>query len=481
MEGSLPIIGLMPEAPAALTKTADPASASNRFAALLAQPVDDPAGVPGGTGLPPSGLPLPPVPAALKPVAAPASADLPATGTPLTAVLDPIAAPASTDLPATGTPLTAVLNPVAGPASTDFPANGTSLVADSLISELLKAPGNAGVTENTNVAAGEDPLSTATLAVVTTETDGDMPALPQAATDSSTAIPGGESDSGAPAPLPFGAIARPLPVEAARQFVAEPDLTATRPSDDPGSLRSQERPTPYTSQAVLRDPPAATPAATPAPATNPAAAAMATRTDLAGSSASAAVAVAVPVQQAGTQTESAGAETLDMPDLPFDSIRVSVRDPAADRPMANREPAFHLPGPRQALGHPQWARALGERLAVVVRGEHQTARMSLNPAHLGPIDIQLRLQDDQAQLWLTAQHPQARDALEAAIPRLREMFAQQGIDLSQQGTSGQQREQSADARPERPTDAARPGPDREDADAPAVLRPRGGGLLDHYA
>ncbi len=473
MEGSLPIIGLMLEAPAALTKTADPASASNPFAALLAQPVDHPAGMPAGTGLPPSGLPLPPVPAALKPVAAPASTDLPATGTPLTAVLDPIAAPASTDLPATRQSLTAVLDSVAGPASTDFPANGTSLTADPLISELLKAPGNARVTENTNVAAGEGPLSTATLAVVTTETDGDVPALPQAATDSSAAIPSGESDGGAPAPPPFGAVARPLPVEAARQFVAEPDLTATRPSDDPGSLRRQDRPTPYTSQAVLRDPPA--------PATNPAAATMATRTDLAGPSATAAAAVAVPVQQAGTQTESAGAETLDMPDLPFDSIRVSVRDPAADRPMANREPAFHLPGPRQALGHPQWARALGERLAVVVRGEHQTARMSLNPAHLGPIDIQLRLQDDQAQLWLTAQHPQARDALEAAIPRLREMFAQQGIDLSQQGTSGQQREQSADARPERPTHAARPGPDREDAEAPAVRRPRGGGLLDHYA
>lgn len=417
MEGSLPIIGSMPEAPAALTKTPDPASASNPFAALLAQPVDDPAGVPGGTGLPPSGLPLPPVPA--------------------------------------------VLNPVGGPANIDLPVSQALPPADPVIQEMLNTQSSA-----IDMAAGEDALIMTPLAAVTVEADGKTQALPQTGPGLGTAIPSGGPDGGAP-------VAAPPPVEAARQFVAEADLTAAGRSDDPGSLRSQERPTPYTSQAVLRDPPA--------PATNPAAAAMATRTDLAGSSASAAVAVAVPVQQAGTQTESAGAETLDMPDLPFDSIRVSVRDPAADRPMANREPAFHLPGPRQALGHPQWARALGERLAVVVRGEHQTARMSLNPAHLGPIDIQLRLQDDQAQLWLTAQHPQARDALEAAIPRLREMFAQQGIDLSQQGTSGQQREQSADARPEQPTDDARTGPDREDADAPALLRPRGGGLLDHYA
>lgn len=232
--------------------------------------------------------------------------------------------------------------------------------------------------------------------------------------------------------------------------------------------------------AMLRDPPAATTATATSP-TTASAASVATPVNSAGPALSAAAAVAMPVQQLATQTDSAGPEILDMSDLPFDSIRVSVRDPAADRPIPNREPALHLPGPRQAIGDPQWSRALGERLAVVVRGEHQVARMSLNPAHLGPIDIHLRLQDDHAQLWLTAQHPQARDALEAAIPRLREMFAQQGIDLSQQGASGQQREQSADAGPERPTHAARPALDLDEPGTPAVLRQGGDRLLDHYA
>lgn len=449
MEGSLPVIGPMLEAPAALTKTAEPASASNPFAALLAQLPDDPAGVPGGSGLPASGLPLPPVPAVVKPVSVPVAIDLPVNQTSLTADV-----------------------PIPEAAATRGPP-----AADPLISELLKAPANALDTENIDTAE--------TTVVATTEADGDTPALPQAAPDLSTAIPGDQADGGAPLQAPPGVVVTPPPVEIARQFVAESALTATDPADDPVVLRSQARPATTIDQAMLRDPPAATTAtATPTTATIPmsaSAATMAARMDLAGPALSAAAAAAVPVQQAALQTESAGSEVLDMSDLPFDSIRVSVRDPAGDRPMPNREPAFHLPGPRQALGDPQWSRALGERLAVVVRGEHQVARMSLNPAHLGPIDIHLRLQDDQAQLWLTAQHPQARDALEAAIPRLREMFAQQGIDLSQQGASGQQREQSADAGPERPADAARPALDHDEPETPAVLRPGGGGLLDHYA
>jgi flagellar hook-length control protein FliK len=120
---------------------------------------------------------------------------------------------------------------------------------------------------------------------------------------------------------------------------------------------------------------------------------------------------------------------------------------------------------------------------VVVRGEHQTARMSLNPAHLGPIEIQLRMQDDQAQLWLTAQHPQAREALESAMPRLREMFAQQGIDLSQQGASGQPRDQRAGSSAPWPelataTDSAGAGPESGTGHGHGQGADR---LLDDYA
>jgi len=128
---------------------------------------------------------------------------------------------------------------------------------------------------------------------------------------------------------------------------------------------------------------------------------------------------------------SGTAEKTELPDLQFESLRIAVREPTGERPAAGRSTPLELPAPRHPVGHPEWARSLGERLVVMARGEHQVARLSLNPEHLGPVDIKLHINEDQARLWFTAQHPQAREALEAAVPRLREMFAQQGLDLSQ--------------------------------------------------
>jgi flagellar hook-length control protein FliK len=62
----------------------------------------------------------------------------------------------------------------------------------------------------------------------------------------------------------------------------------------------------------------------------------------------------------------------------------------------------------------------------------QSATIRLQPDHLGPVEIRLRVDADGAsQVQFSAQHAHARDALEAAIPRLRELFADHGLDLRQ--------------------------------------------------
>ena len=48
--------------------------------------------------------------------------------------------------------------------------------------------------------------------------------------------------------------------------------------------------------------------------------------------------------------------------------------------------------------------------------------------------MQIRIQVDEdgtAQVMFSAHHAQTRDALESAIPRLRDMFAEQGLSLMQ--------------------------------------------------
>ena len=77
----------------------------------------------------------------------------------------------------------------------------------------------------------------------------------------------------------------------------------------------------------------------------------------------------------------------------------------------------------------QWGQALGQRIAWMVGNKLQTAQLRITPAHLGPVEIKLSIENNQAQVSFISQHQVVRDAIEQAVPRLREMFEQQNLDL----------------------------------------------------
>jgi flagellar hook-length control protein FliK len=84
-------------------------------------------------------------------------------------------------------------------------------------------------------------------------------------------------------------------------------------------------------------------------------------------------------------------------------------------------------------GQPGWNEALGDRVMWMAGNRIQNAELRLNPSELGPVRVQISIDDGQATVSFTAQHPLTRDAIEQALPRLREMLADQGLVL--QGTS----------------------------------------------
>ncbi|HHH43650.1 MAG TPA: hypothetical protein ENK49_05880 [Gammaproteobacteria bacterium] len=84
-----------------------------------------------------------------------------------------------------------------------------------------------------------------------------------------------------------------------------------------------------------------------------------------------------------------------------------------------------------------WDQALGERIQWLAGQNLQGARIQLNPAHLGPMEVRLQVQNDQASIQFHAAHGVVRDALEAALPRLREMFDASGVELVDVDVSGQ--------------------------------------------
>lgn len=81
------------------------------------------------------------------------------------------------------------------------------------------------------------------------------------------------------------------------------------------------------------------------------------------------------------------------------------------------------------VGQPDWDKAVGERIQWMLGKHVQEAEVKLNPPHLGPLEVRISLQHDQASVHFMASQAPTREALEAALPRLREMFADANMNL----------------------------------------------------
>lgn len=133
--------------------------------------------------------------------------------------------------------------------------------------------------------------------------------------------------------------------------------------------------------------------------------------------------------QPATSATGAAAQTLTAP---------VVQDAASARP------ALPTTTVDTHLRQPGWDQALGERVLWAANQKFQGAEIKLNPAHLGPVEVRVQLHNDQAQISFTAQHATTREALEAALPRLREMFNASGysqvdVNVSQHSFADQHR------------------------------------------
>ncbi|MGB5717696.1 MAG: flagellar hook-length control protein FliK, partial [Gammaproteobacteria bacterium] len=92
------------------------------------------------------------------------------------------------------------------------------------------------------------------------------------------------------------------------------------------------------------------------------------------------------------------------------------------------------------VGQPGWGEAVGQQVTWFVSQKISSASLRLNPQHLGPMEMAVTMDGDKASITFTSQQSMVRDALESSIPRLREMLAENGLNLvnvnvSQQGKS----------------------------------------------
>ncbi|HEY4074619.1 MAG TPA: flagellar hook-length control protein FliK [Herbaspirillum sp.] len=87
------------------------------------------------------------------------------------------------------------------------------------------------------------------------------------------------------------------------------------------------------------------------------------------------------------------------------------------------------------VGTTDWDSALGQKMVWMSSNGQQSATLTLNPRDLGPMQVTINVNKTQADATFIAANPEVKAALEAAMPKLREMMDQAGIQLGQANVS----------------------------------------------
>ncbi|MEH6504304.1 MAG: flagellar hook-length control protein FliK [Cycloclasticus sp.] len=110
----------------------------------------------------------------------------------------------------------------------------------------------------------------------------------------------------------------------------------------------------------------------------------------------------------------------------------------ADKPMLQLE---------TPMGNARWGQDFNQRVQWMVGQSMNGAQIRLNPQHMGPVEVRIQVQNDQTTVSFTAQHGATREAIDAALPKLRDMLSEQNINLVDvdvsQHSFAEQRDQQA--------------------------------------
>jgi flagellar hook-length control protein FliK len=134
------------------------------------------------------------------------------------------------------------------------------------------------------------------------------------------------------------------------------------------------------------------------------------------------------------------------------------------------------------VGSRGWDAEIGQKVVWMVNRMENRAELTLTPPQLGRVEVTISVSGDQTSATFVSASPAAREALEQALPRLREILADAGISLGQASvnagsTQGGREESPADSRAQEGSRHADQGVRPAE---PAWSR-RGNGLIDTFA
>jgi len=102
-------------------------------------------------------------------------------------------------------------------------------------------------------------------------------------------------------------------------------------------------------------------------------------------------------------------------------------NPVESKSIGQQRPEVSVPVKVTDAG---WQEAIAQRVTMLINQRNSMARIHINPPELGPVEVRLNVNHDQASVQFLSHSSLVRDVLEQSIPRLRDMLESAGIELA---------------------------------------------------
>ncbi len=96
------------------------------------------------------------------------------------------------------------------------------------------------------------------------------------------------------------------------------------------------------------------------------------------------------------------------------------------------------------IDHPEWSKQFSDHVLWLGQQGIKSAVIKLHPEDLGPLEISIKVVNDSASVNIASHSQQVRDLIDQSLPRLQEMMAEQGLNLSEVNIDSDTKERQFD-------------------------------------
>ncbi|KTD65220.1 flagellar hook-length control protein FliK [Legionella spiritensis] len=167
---------------------------------------------------------------------------------------------------------------------------------------------------------------------------------------------------------------------------------------------------------------------------------------------------------------------------PVSSVNSFTSGLRASEMSLHNPPAKNMELPAHVF-KPEWSEQFNQQIVWLGQQKINSAHIRLNPQDFGPLEVNISINKEDASLSIATHSTHVRDLIEQAIPRLKDMLAEQGVNLTEVTieSSDHRQRQSANQDSSSPTlEQSGPDSDAVSSQEPVPIK-KTNGLIDYFA